>query len=250
MNRTAKTLLLFLQLVLSLAVLLFCANGVYSAPTYDNEVIFISCAVRIICGLVFALFYYRSLSSFFGTETLFIPLYLVFMVCAEIRVFDYFARAFQFYIISPTDCVNIFMFSALMSVLCFIGYCLFRNKTSSANITIFIIAISIMSIIMTFMLPKSQNFQSLNDFFVFNVAVRALYVAAALSCLLLYLTTPRDGASPLGFSLRYIALFLLLVNSYINMFYNSVLMDFIGTAFSLAASVLMLIITRRDAIRF
>lgn len=245
MSKFTRVLLSLIQIVLSLTVIAFCVNAVQNCDVFEQKINFISCIVRVICVGLFAAFYYHSLVSMFSSETVFIPLHLIFSIVAEVRILDNFASIFHFYVIPPVEYVNVFIFSTYMGVFTLIGYCLFSSESDQSNATIYLISTSVVSFIFTMLLPKAQNFVNLNKFNLFNIIVYILYAVALFSCIMLHISSP-----PEGFVLRHLILFLLIMTNYINLFYNSLLMNVIGTALSLLASVLMIITTHLNIIRF
>ena len=245
MSKFGRVLLSIIQAVLSLVVVVFCVNAILYCSEYNEKINFISCIVRVLCIGLFAIFYYHSLVSVFSSETIFIPIHLIFSITAEVRILDTFARMFHLYLIPPVLIVNVFMFSTFMGILSIIGYCLFSSDTSKGNANLFLISALVVSFIFTILLPKPQNYIYMDNFFVFKIIVYVLYAVAIFSCFMLYLSAPPEGSS-----LRYVILILLVITNYINLFYDTLIMNVVGTALSLLASVLMIIMTNLNIVRF
>lgn len=243
-NKIARLTILILQAIITLAILAMCVFG-FSLDTYWlNHIEFAECAIRLICISVFTVFYYNSLAGGFGSDTLFIPIHLLFSVLSEARILDTFSRTFGIYIFPPLEIVNIFIFSTIMTVIPLIGYCIFFDNPSSDSAVRFLLAGIIGTVIVTDIIPKTQILNSLWDFLAIKVLIYSIYIIAATVC---FIRLSTDSIGP--DMIRHLVCLILVVGNCINLFFNTFTMNLIGTAFLISACTIILIMTKRNAIK-
>ncbi len=243
-NKIARLTILVLQALITLATLTLCVFG-FSLDTYWlNHIEFAECAVRLVCISVFTAFYYNSLAGGFGSDTLFIPIHLLFSALSEARILDTFSRAFGIYVFPPLEIVNIYIFSTIMTVIPLISYCIFFDNLSSDSSIRFLLAGIIGTVIVTDIIPKTQTLDTLWNFPAIKVLIYSIYIIAVTVCFIRFST---DSIGP--DIIRHLVCLILIVGNYVNLFFNTFTMNLIGTAFLIGACTIILIMTKRNAIK-
>lgn len=243
-GKIVRIIVLILQALATLAILSLCVYSFFLDSHWLNHIEFAECAVRLICISVFTAFYYHSLAGGFGTDTLYIPIHLLFCVLCETRILDSFSRLFNVYVIPPLEIVNIFIFATIMTVIPLIGYCLFFDHLTSDSATRFLLISTIGTVILTDIVPKTQNLNAIWDCTTLKILFYAIYVTACLVCLILLFTD-----SPGPDMIRHFVCLILIAGNYINLFFNTFRMNLIGTAFITCACIIIMIMTKKNAIK-
>ncbi len=151
---------------------------------------------------------------------------------------------FGYYVLPPLEIVNIFIFSTIMTVIPLIGYCLFYDNLSSDGAFRFLIAGIAGSIIITDFVPKPQNFSEIWNYTAIKLPIYAVYLIAFAACTIMLLTD-RPGSD---FS-RHVACLIFIISNFINLFFNTFVMNIIGTVFLFIACLIIIVITNRNAIK-
>lgn len=243
-SKAIKTLIKILQSVTAAVLVYFCVKGTINTDNTEYRIKFIGCILRCICISVFSIFYYHSLTRTFGVDTPFMPLHLLFSIIAEIRILDTYSSVFFVYYTFPEQNVDIFIFAALMTVIPLIGYCLYYGNTDTDSITRFSVSSIVFSVLITGLIPKSQNLSDLWNYKAFSVLIYLTYIIAVFVCLLTILTdTP-------GLTLiRHFVALILVLSNYINLFYDTFVMNTVGTLFLICATFIIMLLTKRNSIR-
>ena len=243
-NKALKVLITAVQFLIAFALAYLCAEGILKAELYQDRMKFVGCLLRILSILAFTICYYHSLTSGFGVDSLFVPLHLFFSILSEIRILYKYSTVFYVHYLAPVQIVDIFILSVFMNVLPLIGYCIFFDNVGSSGVGRFISVSFVGSVLMTILLPKAQNFSDLFRFKVFYFLIYIIYVVAALVCIISLITdTPGQTV------VRHIILLLLLTSSYINLFYDTFILNIIGTAFIITVTFIVIVMSRRNAIK-
>ncbi len=243
-SKIARLFVLSAQIIVTLAMLGICIQGFFLDFHWLNHIEFAECFARLICISVFTVFYYHSLSSGFGTDTLFIPVFFLFSVLTETRILNTFSIAFSYFVFPPLEIVNIFIFSTIMSVLPLIGYCLFFDNRSSDSALRFLISSIVGCIILTNSIPKTQNFNEIWNYPSILLIIYASYTLAFVVCIIT-LWTDKPGPD----FIRHLVCLILIIGNYINLFFNTFVMNIIGTAFLLVANIIIITMTKKNAIK-
>lgn len=244
-NKVLKLAILILQSLIFLLLASVCVYAVFSGSLSKYSFIkFSECFVRLVCLMCFTVFYVNSLAGGFGSDSLFMPLHLFFCCLTEFRIVDFFCNVFYCHFFPPIYSVYVFIFSALMTVLPLLGYCLFYNFSDSSNIDKFLVASVIGSLVVSLLMPKSQNLEGIWNGKALSVSLYVIY-ALALFVSVFVMITDTPGPS----QVRHFVALILIVANYINLFYDTFVMNTIGTAFIILATVLIIILTKRNAIK-
>ena len=243
-KRIIRLIILILQTIATIAIFGICVYGIFTDSHWLNHVEFTECAIRLICISAFSVFYYHSLAGGFGSDTLFIPVFILFSVLTESRIINIFSKVFSFYFLPPLEIVNIFIFSTIMTVLPLIGYCIFFDNPSSDSAMSFLLAGKVGSIIVTDIVPKTQNLNNIFDSTPVLMLIYAAYIIAFITCIIMLFTD-----SPGSDLIRHFVCLILIAGNYINLFYNTFVMNIIGTVFIIVACTIIVIMTKKNAIK-
>lgn len=243
-GKIARIFALILQAICTVFLLGICLQGFFLDTYRLNHIEFAECAIRIIFISVFTMSYYHSLAGGFGSDTFFIPVHLFFSVLSEARILNTFSSIFHTYLITPVQIVNIFILSTIMTVLPLIGYCLFFDSPSSDSAIRFILFATIGTILLTSIIPKPQNYSNITDCIPVQIVIYGIYIIAFIVCIaMLFTDTPGPTL------VRHIICLILVIGNYINLFFNTFIMNLVGTAFLISACIIIMIMTKRNAIK-
>ena len=243
-GKIAKIVALILQIVCTVSLLGICVQGFFLDTYWLNHIEFAECAIRVIFISVFTASYYHSLAGGFGSDTFFIPIHLFFSVLSEARILDTYSKIFHAYLVPPVQIVNIFIFSTIMAVLPLIGYCIFFDNPSSDSAVRYILLGTVGTFLLTSVIPKTQNYTNIWDCIPVKIIIYGIYIIAFTVCLIMLFT---DTPGPT--LMRHLICLILVIGNYINLFFNTFVMNLIGTAFLISACVIIMIMTKRNAIK-
>ena len=238
-GRFTKILLFVLQIILIIAMLGVCAQGFacsLKAGNTDLQVKFGGTAVRCVVILVFAFFYFFGFSTNFEVTGLFIPLYILFEVVCEIRILSDFGPLVNRVIMSPRLAIYVFLFSCMMITFSLLGYGLFQNSQDMSSINYYLIMSVTVSGILTSLLPKPQSVAQIWTTTITIITLMVFFGICAIASIILLITTKYGEGR-----IRFISILLLLASTFINMFYDTIKMNIIGTVFFCLACVVIII---------
>lgn len=240
-----KVLLIIFESLIFAAITGVCVLGLIQASTRDALFRYSEAAFRSLTIMIFSIIYFATMTSSSGPDGFFIPLYLTAFLVSEIKIFDTFAKDYSLVVIPPMTGVTILIASAFIMCFSLIGYGLYYNNRNYPAISRYQVFSIIVSIVISLLIPKVPNYfqvlkiQTVEHFITLMTAI-VILVFIILIC--------QDRHS--SELVRYIAAILLISGNYINMFFDSFVMNLAATIFTFIGLVTITILIKVHEIKF
>lgn len=244
-TKQIKILLIIVETLLVIGISYLCIFGLRHTTDSDYFARFAEAIFRCITVYIFSIIYFTSLTSSSGPESLFIPYYLVSFIISEIRIFDTFAKCFSYVIIPPMLGVIILIASVLFMCLSLIGYGLHYENRDQAVVSRYQLFSFVLSILIAVWIPKITDY-----FFVLETTpVRSLMtLTIEINALVFLILIIQDSHS--SDLIRHLAVLLLIAGNFINLFFDSNVMNLAATIFTFIGLALITIIVKVNEIKF
>lgn len=243
-NKLIRILIVILALCSVVIALSFCIKGLLCDGTFDIKAKFAECILRCAFISIFALFYYFSFSRNFESSGIFMPLYLLFAVLSEMRISQDFSKVSNIIVIPPHIQVFLFVFTSIMMALSLIGYCVFYDNPDKKTVSRYIYTTLAVGAVISYFLPKPQNLDYVTTSNEIVSVILILFSVCVITCLILIIS---DIHGP--HLIRHMAALLFIASNYINIFYDTFLMNVIGTIVFVSASILIIVVSSINEIR-
>lgn len=243
-KKLVRIFIVFLELLSVITVLTFCIQGLANKSPLEIQFKFIESILRCVFISVFAFFYYFSFSKNFESSGIFMPLYIMFDVISEFRIAEDLSRITNTIIIPPEVQNYLFLFANIMMALSLIGFCVFYDFSDQKTVNRYVLISIAVGAITTYLLPKQQTIMNIWDSGIILYFTILMFAVCGLTCLIVILTNLRDPNL-----IRHFAALLFIVSNYINLFYDTFLMNIIGTVVFAAACLLIIIVSKINEVR-
>lgn len=232
-----------LQILITVFVMFADVCGIVSVSDLGNSKALVESLVRCISILAFTIFYYVSVSDSFGSESLFFPLYLLFLSVSELRILEAVQVIMNFYLITSQHIVYILIVSSFMLGFSVIGFCLLAGS-SNRDTDLFVLISLVASFSIAHFGPKAVT---ISETWSSKSLLTILILFYLIGCIASISQTIAE-ASVLQ-KIRYAAGVPLLINNFINLVYNTNSMNFFGTVLSIVSLGLFILLVKINTAR-
>lgn len=240
-NKFLRTLLVTFQIIIALAILIVDISGILHIKNFNESALFYESIIRCLLVGLFTFFYYNSLSSGFYSEPPFLPVNLFFLMLSETRILEEYSTRLCRFFIPPQVLVSVLIFSTCMLALTLFGYEIFYSN-SGKDTSLFLAASVAASLVITELIPKALNIDSVWENKSLFLLISGIF---ALTFLISVVQFFSNSAGSL--EIRHLVCMVLVVNNFINLFYNSFLMNLVGTGVFIISCILMITMTKTNA---
>lgn len=243
-NKLFRILIVILALCSVIIALSFCVKGLLCNGDFEIKVKFAECILRCAFISIFAFFYYFSFSRNFESSGIFMPLYLLFAVLSEMRISQDLSKVSSIIVIPPHVQVYLFVFTSIMMAMSLIGYCVFYDNPDKKTVSRYISTTLAVGAVVSYLLPKPQSMDYVTTSKELVAVILLLFAVCVITCLILIIS---DIHGP--HLIRHLAALLFIAGNYINIFYDTFLMNIIGTIAFISASILIIVVSSINEIR-
>lgn len=239
-NRFYKALIFILELATAILTLTFCVQG-YLLSEFNSDYYyqFIESGARCILTVVFAFFYYFSFSRNFGSSGFFMPLYLLFNLIAELKICEKLSYLSKSIIIPPDILICLFLFSNFMMATSLIGYGIFFDVQNQKPAKEYFFISSAVCILLFYALPKPITILQIWDVTATCIISISAFAICVLVFIILLITENQQTDH-----IRSLAAIMLITSSFINLFYDTFIMNIIGTLFFIVGCITIIIVSK------
>lgn len=244
-TKLIKAILILLETILTLSLIAICTYGLINKPNTDSFVRYAETLFRCLSIYIFSIVYFTSLTSSSGSDSLFIPFYLLSFVVSEIRILDTFAKDFSLVLVPPMTGVTILLSSVFLMGLSLIGYGLFYDNRNSAEISRFQLFSLGGCVLVAMLLPKVTNYFDVLELAPVRTIMTVLVIISALVFIILIIQDRHSSDV-----VRHIAAILLIAGNYTNLFFDSFIMNLSATIFTFVGLVIITILAKINEVKF
>ena len=220
---------------------LFCAKGIHAAADFATRAVFYAVILKSTAVFTFLSFYYDSFVSDLGPDSALLPLFLMFSLFSELSISIPFAEITGLCPFSPLGLSALITFSRIMACLAILGFGFFYQRKERSIVSLYLAASFAASLILTYILPKTQNPETLKDNTALSILLGILFAATA-TIFIKHLITDPPGLH----IIRHIAALLFIAGATITHFcpYSNRLFFLFGTVFIVISYVTILILSK------
>ena len=244
-GKTLKNFILTSEVFVFLLICTICVIGFLNTQDFDEYLEFGCCALRCLTLLFFVFFFYSSLFSGLGTDSSFLPLFILFSTVGELRILPLFSKVTNLCPYNPGTVSSIIVFSYIFSGFCLFCFGFFYQDREQSSVNIFLFLTLSASVLLAAMLPGTQDIEKIAYSIPFSVLLACIYACAA--AVFLYNIT----ADPPGtYLIRHIAALLFIAANIANLYLDSRMAILGSTAFTLVSYVSVIVISAVSDIKY
>lgn len=226
-SKFSKVLIFILEIAVAAIAIYFCVLGfLISRNNLEQNIQFIECAFRCILVVIFAFFYYFAFSRSFGSSGFFMPLYLLFNLISELKIVEKYSQFSYSIVIPPDVLICLFIFSNYMMAASLIGYGVFYDIQTQKPSQQYFLVSSALCVLLFYSIPKPLTITNMWNSPIACLVSISFFILCATVFIILLAVEARGPNT-----IRSLAAIMLISSNYINLFYDTFIMNIVGTLF-------------------
>lgn len=244
-GKALRNLIITAEILVFLLLAAICVYGFLNTENFDALLAFGACLLRCTVMLAFVLFFYSSLFSGLGTDSSFLPLFILFSTIGELRILPLFTQVTNLCPYNPHLIASLIIFSYIFSGLCLFNFGYFYQEREQTSVNIFLFVSVIASLVLASALPGTQNIGQIPAGVPFSILIACIYAAAGSIFLYNIIIDP-----PGAFLIRHFAALLFLAANIANLYFDSRVAMLGSTAFTFISYVSVIVISVASDIKY
>ena len=244
-NKALKIFFPILELFITSVIVSICILGCMKTQnSVESCARFAECALRCAIILVFSFFYYFAFPGSFGSSGFFIPVYILFTLVSELKISENLGPIINQVLIPSNILVPVFIFSNLMTASSMMGYGIFYEYQNNKSARTFLLLSFAICLVIVNSVPKPSEVALIWDIPATRITCLYAY-ATSMLIFLVQLFTKATGSD----AIKNMAAMLLILGNCINLFYDTFIMNIVGTAFFAAGCITIMILSKLNEVR-